>query len=1227
VLTRARARALAVALIAGAGSGATVVPAQVLPRLPQVATPGAQAGLEPPRAAAVPRSATATRLAPLDRTALAGIAATRRTTESSLKEIALVIERMASQVDALSREADVPGSRERAAELAADVEIAREAEAQFRDAIRLADETLALEEEKRQANAERANRLEDEAAFEKSAAGPGQKSFTLEQSDAAKRQLAQALDHQRLVQARAATMAAELDGIGGRLAEADAQIARREGERAQTLERLLAERRRGAPPDQVELLSHLAERMELRRDRAREKRRLLGSREALLREKLAVLEFVQATARLDVALARCRSDFIAERAAVSPAEVESQGEKLLEKEHERDRRVARADADARKADSERTAALDRRAQAEEELARARREPDREAARAKIDLARLGVDEAETRKRIAEAQSSVAQAEFDRARELYGYYSTLQSIRTDGASEMERTERLTEVRGALKLVAGRLEAAARQAEEARAESRVLAGQAEALGPRVDPVDARGERALAQRVREQQRALTRLLERKEDLLAQLSVLSGVLVDMRRFLTDLNRRLERELGLSRLFERRASALSSDSLRDAAGDLAEIRARLGAAVRTALSGGVLAPAFLPVLAAVAFVAYLAVALVLFARRRLDAAEAAAAAASRGTGGAAVSALRVARRASGWAGVVVFAAAASPAVPEPVAGAGLVLAVTALAYATLAACLDELFAPAGPDRRLVTCSDDVSRHVSFNLKGILIATAVLVPLTHLLPFAYAALGRPPRPALVELVWVAYKLVAAFFVILLAWRKDLVLAVAGGAGTGPVAAAANRAANVLTPLVTLCVLALFALDSIGYVELAHFLTVATLESVVTVGLAVAAHRLLSSTLTALLVGDAVPEGGRRPPAGPPGPLPAAPDAGASPPAGEPVRTGESLVATATRLARWALGVATVVALYIVWGGDREGLQALHRILSTRLTVGPFDLSPISLVEAVVVMYLALLASRAIRRFLEVAVYPTTQFDSGVQYALSMALHYFVMAMGLSFSLECLGLGMEYVKWFVGAIGVGAGFGLQHIVFNIISGIIVLIERPVKIGDWIEVGGTYGRVEKIAIRSTTVCNQDNIEVIIPNAELVSQKVSNWTHTSPVTRVRLGVKVVYGTDPDVVRRLLMDVAAANPNVLAVPVPQVFFSQFGDSALEFELAVACKDPMIRPQTASELRFAVERAFRKARIAVPYMAGQVWAAGSSAPAPATTLELSPRAEAGAGAGGRREP
>jgi potassium efflux system protein len=209
---------------------------------------------------------------------------------------------------------------------------------------------------------------------------------------------------------------------------------------------------------------------------------------------------------------------------------------------------------------------------------------------------------------------------------------------------------------------------------------------------------------------------------------------------------------------------------------------------------------------------------------------------------------------------------------------------------------------------------------------------------------------------------------------------------------------------------------------------------------------------------------------------------------------------------------------------------------------------------------------------------------------GVQFAVSKIVRYAVTAIGLVGAFNTMGFRLDALLAASAVVAVGIGFGLQNIAQNFISGLILLFEQPVRHGDFVRVGGTLGTVEDIGLRATHIITRDEVTIIVPNSALITAEVVNHSRPTTSLRIRVGVGVAYGTDPELVRRVLADVAKLSDAVLDTPKPEVRLEDFGDSSLSF--ALLCWIPHARDdlRISSALRFAIERAFRESGIVIPF-------------------------------------
>jgi small-conductance mechanosensitive channel len=212
-------------------------------------------------------------------------------------------------------------------------------------------------------------------------------------------------------------------------------------------------------------------------------------------------------------------------------------------------------------------------------------------------------------------------------------------------------------------------------------------------------------------------------------------------------------------------------------------------------------------------------------------------------------------------------------------------------------------------------------------------------------------------------------------------------------------------------------------------------------------------------------------------------------------------------------------------------------------------------------------------------------------DRSLQYAIAQIVSNVVLVVGIFIVLDNTGIQLGALTIFAGAVGVGVGFGLQNIASNFISGLVILAERPITIGDRVEVAGLAGQVREIRARSTVIVTNDNISMIVPNSKFIDSPVTNWTYGDPRVRFRLPVGVAYGSDVEKVRESLIAAGSENPHTLKDPAPSVFFDGFGESALNFELVIWSTEMSDRPRRfRSDLNFAIERHLREAGIEIPF-------------------------------------
>jgi len=231
------------------------------------------------------------------------------------------------------------------------------------------------------------------------------------------------------------------------------------------------------------------------------------------------------------------------------------------------------------------------------------------------------------------------------------------------------------------------------------------------------------------------------------------------------------------------------------------------------------------------------------------------------------------------------------------------------------------------------------------------------------------------------------------------------------------------------------------------------------------------------------------------------------------------------------------------------------------------------------------------AASALHKLIAHRLLAKSRMELGVRVAIGSMVKYLVLVVGFVVILQTAGINLSSLTILLGALGVGIGFGLQNITNNFVSGLIILFERPIKVGDRIEVANVAGDVVDISMRATTITTNDNISIIVPNSQFISETVINWSHTDRNVRFNFPVGVAYKEDPETVRKLLLEIALDEPGVLKDPKPDVLFSDFADSAMMFNLRVWTREYINRPGVLkSRLYYEIARRFREKGVEIPF-------------------------------------
>src|SRR5262245_15407311 len=290
----------------------------------------------------------------------------------------------------------------------------------------------------------------------------------------------------------------------------------------------------------------------------------------------------------------------------------------------------------------------------------------------------------------------------------------------------------------------------------------------------------------------------------------------------------------------------------------------------------------------------------------------------------------------------------------------------------------------------------------------------------------------------------------------------------------------------------------------------------------------------------------------------------------------------------------AIRVILILASFLLiigpWEVSTADLFDTVRNIPFGFKIGEIHVSFEAVFTAVLVLFLLLIVNRIVQRWLETELLPRTKLEPSLQLSIVTIFGYVGAITAISLALSGLGFDLQKVALIAGALSVGIGFGLQSIVSNFVSGLILLTERPIRVGDSIVVKGEEGWVRRVRVRATEIETFDRASVIIPNSELITGVVKNWTRANTLGRIVVKVGIAYNSDPDQVRDILLEIAKSHPLIVPSPAPGVFLLGFGESALEFELRCVVADVERGLAVRSDLHYAIIRKFRAAGIEIPY-------------------------------------
>jgi potassium-dependent mechanosensitive channel len=519
--------------------------------------------------------------------------------------------------------------------------------------------------------------------------------------------------------------------------------------------------------------------------------------------------------------------------------------------------------------------------------------------------------------------------------------------------------------------------------------------------------------------------------------------------------------------------------------------------------------------------------------------------------------------------------------IPQPAADLLLGLAVAWAVAGFGRGVAVALFAPGQSYRRIIPWADQAADSYAAHLSWGAAALGVTIFLNAL----HRASGVPLAP--VVATWALFALVFVLIALHLLWRSAQADFRAENTTATPAGARLPWLRVLLWPIAIAVAVALVG----GYVGFAAFLAVRLLAVLAVGGALTVALVFVDAFATEVMASD-TPRGRR-----------AAALFGVTP------NALDLLTALVSAGVRLVLIVVAVLLLVGYSGLFADDVFSVFQVSRWDFTIGGIDLAPSNILAALAILLIGFVAVRAAQRWLETQFLPRTRLDAGLQNSIAALTGYSALVAVLALALGALGIDLQKIALIAGALSVGIGFGLQSVVSNFVCGLILLAERPIRVGDWVVVRNEEGWVRRISVRATEIETFDRATVIIPNQDFITGVVKNWTHGNTMGRITVKVRVAFDSDAEKVREVLRACGEDHPQVLRAPPPAVYLMGFADIGLDFELRCLIANVEQSIAVSTELRLEILRRFAQHAIRIPFPPHDARPPGPSA-APASRAQ-----------------